>query len=318
MAQATDGAIIESEPSLFRDRLNRTHFAFRHRLADHPLFKIPRLLELCRRIKQSKEPKRLAVFRASRGSPQTKFIELTREQDPSEVIGELPEGDKLLRLSCAQEYDDQYRSLHERILEEVDTLSGFALRPEIGWSSMTILLSSPGIITPYHIDHQSNLLFHLRGRKNIWLFDPRDRRVLSESAIERYYGGDTYAADYQEELQGEGTLYELMPGAAVHNPPLAPHWVRNGNEVSVSMSINYSLREYEASARVYQVNRYLRRLGLAPLPPGRSPLRDWIKREPFNVLGPGRPKSLEELLRSGPSRLIRPVALLRRLWRRVL
>ena len=201
-------------------------------------------------------------------------------------------------------------------MDEVNTLSGAALGREIGWSSMTILLSSPGIVTPYHIDHQSNLLFQIRGRKSIWLFDPADRRVLGESVIERYYGGETYAADYREGIQAEGTAYDLTPGLAVHNPPLGPHWVRNGAEVSISMSINFSLAACEARARVYQVNRCLRTLGLAPLPPGRSARRDWIKQQPFKMLAPARPRSLEELVHGGPARLLRPVAVLRRLLRR--
>ncbi len=220
-----------------------------------------------------------------------------------------------IRLSGVQAYDKEYQSLLEQILEEVDGLSGFALRREIGWSSMTILLSSPGMTTPYHIDHQSNLLFQLRGRKNVYILDSRDRRVVSDATIERYYGGDKHAADYRDELQGQAAICELTPGVAVHNPSLGPHWVTNENEVSVSVSVNYSLRESEGSARVYQVNRYLRRLGLKPTPPGQSRLRDWIKREPWRLLAPARSRSLEELLQSGPGRLLRPMAAVGRFWR---
>ena len=311
----TDFAIVESEPSLFRERLNRAHFAFRHRLAGHPLFELPRLIELCERIRKSDRPGGLAVFGAGSGSPRGRPIEAACERDLADLIGELPTGDKRLRLSGAQHYDDDYRALHDQILSEIDKLSGFGLRGEIGWSSMTILLSSPEMVTPYHMDHQSNLLFQITGHKKICIFDPNDRQVLTEAAIEEYYGGDKHGAEYQDSLQGKGADYELIPGAAVHNPPLGPHWVKNGTDVSVSMSINYSLRESEHRARVYQVNRYLRRLGLAPLPPGRSSLRDWMKRQPFEILSHARPGSLEELLRTGPGRLMRPIASFRQRWR---
>jgi hypothetical protein len=305
--------IVESRPHQFKEELNRSHFAFAHRLAGHPLFEVPRLIKLCERVKT----KGAAVFQASAGSPRARPTEFKGEWDPEVLIGALPSEKTRLRLSGVQEHDDEYRSLHQQILEEVDRLSGFALGREIGWSSMTILLSSPAMITPYHIDHQSNLLFQMHGQKNIYIFDPRDRQVLSAATIERYYGGDKHAADYREELQGEAVDYEMSPGTAVHNPSLGPHWVRNGNEVSVSMSINYSLRESEGGARMYQVNRYLRKLGLKPAPPGQSPLRDWIKREALRPLAPARPRSLEELLQSGPGRLFRPMAALGRFWRGV-
>ena len=48
-APVSQPAIIEAELSLFGERLNRASFAFRHHLAGHPLFDIPRLIELCRR-----------------------------------------------------------------------------------------------------------------------------------------------------------------------------------------------------------------------------------------------------------------------------
>ena len=316
-APILDPAANESAQTAFRERLNKESFAFRHRLASHPLFETSRLADLGSRIANSKGPKRLVAFRAGRGSPGVKFVEFTRDQDPNDLIQSLPDSDILLRLSCVQEYDEAYRTLHQQIFEEVERRGGFALRQEIGWSSMTILLSSPGVVTPYHIDHQSNLLFQLRGRKSIWLFDPRDRRILGDAAIERYYCGDTYAADYREQLQCAGTLYELAPNDGIHNPPLGPHWVRNGSEVSISLSVNFSLRESEGRARVYQVNRYLRWIGLKPLPPGQSAARDWMKREPFALLTLARPRSLEELVRSGPNRLLWPARLLYGIWRRL-
>jgi hypothetical protein len=299
--------IVESRPHQFRDELNRSHFEFAHRLSGHALFEIPRLVKLCERMK----PQKVGVYEASAGSPRTRPREFTGEWNPEALIAALPEGTMRLRLSGVQAHDKDYRLLHEQIIDEADGLCGSALRREIGWSSMTILLSSPGMTTPYHVDHQSNLLFQIRGRKKVSLFDPRDRRILSDATIERYYGGDKHAAEYREELQGRATICELTPGAALHNPPLGPHWVENGNDVSVSVSVNYSLRDSEGSARVYQVNRYLRRLGLKPAPPGRSSLRDWIKRQPFRLLAPARPRSLEELLQSGPGRLLRPLAWLR-------
>ena len=303
--------IVESRPRQFADKLNRSHFAFTHRFAGHALFEIPRLIALGEKVPSAQ----VAVYQTDSASPGDRPREFIGEWNPGVLIASLAAGRTRLRLSGVQTCDEEYGRLHRQILDEADQLSGFALGREIGWSSMTILLSSPGMTTPYHIDHQSNLLFQLRGGKTVYVLDPHDRRVLSETTIEQYYGGDKHAPAYRDEFRGQAAGYELSPGAALHNPPLGPHWVTNGAEISASMSINYSLRESEGRARVYQVNRYLRRLGLRPTPPGQSGLRDWIKRVPTQLLAPGRPRSLQELLESRPGRLSRPMDSLWRRWR---
>ncbi|MEH2036092.1 hypothetical protein [Nostoc sp.] len=56
-------------------------------------------------------------------------------------------------------------------------------------------------------------------------------------------------------------------------------------------------------ARIYQVNSYLRRLGLEPTPPGKSALKDRIKIFALGLLSDRRPKSKFMILRSGVLRL---------------
>lgn len=40
--------MLDGEASLFRENFNRASFQFAHHLAGHPLFELPRLLELSR------------------------------------------------------------------------------------------------------------------------------------------------------------------------------------------------------------------------------------------------------------------------------
>jgi hypothetical protein len=283
----------------FRDEFNKHHCGFRHNLGNHPLFAIPRLVELAERMLEDGRPGRFVAFRATRQSAQTKFSQLAIEESLAEKIRRVSEGESWLKLAFAQTADPAFGRLHEQIIDEVAALCDYPLRKELGWSSMTILVSSPSVVTPYHIDHESNFLFHIQGEKEIWVFDPTDRRVLSEQEIERYYAGNIHAADYREGMQFAGTVYRLTPGTGVHNPPLAPHWVKNGDDVSVSMSLNFSLLRLESRARVYQVNYYMRRLGIRPLPPERSAVRDRLKSRVTTLFTRARPASLDELLHSG-------------------
>jgi hypothetical protein len=56
----------------------------------------------------------------------------------------------------------------------------------------------------------------------------------------------------------------------------SPHWVVNGPEISVSVSMNFVFRD-NTVPDVYRWNHVLRRIGLSPRPPGRSPVRDMAK-----------------------------------------
>jgi hypothetical protein len=42
------GRVFEADPEAFRRQFNRASFEFQHRLVGHPLFELPRLLELAR------------------------------------------------------------------------------------------------------------------------------------------------------------------------------------------------------------------------------------------------------------------------------
>ena len=263
-------------------------------------------------MSEGKRAKQLVAFRAGRESPAGQFPGFSHAEDPVAVIAGLSGSDRLVKLSDAQDHDPALAALLKRILDEADDLSLGTLSRELVWASMTILLSAPGIVTPYHIDHQSNLLFQLRGWKTVSLFDPHDRRVLGEAEIEQYYQGTAYAAEYRAQNETAATVHQLTPGMGLHNPPLGPHWVRNGDDVSLSISINFGLRQAEAAARVYQVNHGLRQLGLRPRPPGRSDLADGIKLAASRLIAPRRPRSLERLVKSGPRRLIRPLQSLAR------
>jgi Cupin-like domain len=287
------------EAQRFREEFNKRHYSFRHNLGNHPLFAIPRLVELAERMIKDGHPGRFVAFRATRQSARTKFSQLSIEESLAEKIRRISEGESWLKLAFAQEADPAFGRLHQRIIDEAAALCDYPLRQELGWSSMTILVSSPGVVTPYHIDHESNFLFQIQGEKEIWLFDPTDRRVLSEQEIERYYAGNVHAADYHEGMQFAGNAYRLTPGTGVHNPPLAPHWVKNGENVSVSVSLNFSLLTLETRARVYQANHYIRRLGIRPLPPERSPVRDRLKSRVTTLFTRARPANLDELLHSG-------------------
>jgi hypothetical protein len=139
-----------------------------------------------------------------------------------------------------------------------------------------LFITSPNRITTYHIDRECNYLLQIHGDKVISLFDRYDREVLPEEELERFWSVDNNAAVFKEHYRDRGRDFRLSPGTGVHIPVNAPHWLRNGNNISVTLAITFQFPDTHL-ANVYRVNYYLRKAGLRPLPPGRSKVRDALK-----------------------------------------
>ncbi|MEH1786469.1 MAG: hypothetical protein V7L23_13015 [Nostoc sp.] len=289
--------IIQSDPSNFQENFNRSHFMFSHNLAGHPLFEIPRLVELANTILSQGRKNKIQSY-VSKVPVQQKWDHRPEIKQMIEAIAHIGESDSWVMLEDVQT-DPEYAALLDQIITELEILTGKPLRKEMTWLGAYIFIGSPNSITPYHIDSELNFLFQIQGEKDMSLFNQNDRSVLSEEEIEKFYMGDLTVANYREENQNKASIYHLQPGKGLHHPILAPHWAKNGNNVSVALSILFYLRPYDLKARIYQVNNYLRKLGLEPTPPGKSALRDWVKVFALGLLSDRHPKSKFTILRSG-------------------
>ena len=67
-------------------------------------------------------------------------------------------------------------------------------------------------------------------------------------------------------------------------PSWMPHWVRNGPEASVSLSITFRTQASRRAERVHRINSRLRQLRLSPRPPGGSAIRDRAKESAWVAL----------------------------------
>jgi hypothetical protein len=139
-----------------------------------------------------------------------------------------------------------------------------------------VFISSPGAVTPYHMDPEWNFLLQVRGRKRMTVF-PCDPDVVSEEELERFYRGAHRNMVFQEDYNKKAMEFDLHPGDGVHVPVTWPHWVQVGSEVSVSFSITFQTRELERRGTLYALNHDLRARGRSPSPVGRSPWRDALR-----------------------------------------
>jgi hypothetical protein len=263
--------LLEIDSETFRAGFNRAPFLIRHRLADHHLFSLQRLIELANRLPEEKVKYNGADISVATGlykGPRTGLSIL-------ETIQQIEECRSWMVIKNV-ELDPEYRQLLDRCLDEIRLFSE-PIDPGMFRREGFIFISSPDSITPFHMDPEYNFLLQVRGKKQISIWDSRDRSVLSEITLERFFADEENQITFKEEYQQKASFFELTPGAGLHFPVVAPHWVRNGDEVSISFSVTFRTPASERRRIVHCVNAGLRRRGLNPRPHDASAFRDLAK-----------------------------------------
>jgi len=273
--------MIELDRDVFREKFNRRQFVFRHSLSDEPLFQLPRLIELARSTAATRADD--LYYDAGVQDIGQRWGTAPAAFPVDQTIDRIENAGAWIVLKRA-DTDPSYAAVLDRCMLDILEISGRELERKMRRKEVIVFITSPNRLTTYHIDSENNFLLQLSGKKEINLFRPEDREVTTEQEIERFYSIDTNAATYKPELQDRAEVLMMEPGTGVHIPVNAPHWLKNGDNISISVSINYHGYDSERAA-IYRTNHWLRRLGLNPKPPFRSSVVDQLKRPIGVVLG---------------------------------
>ncbi|MFM5931678.1 MAG: transcriptional regulator [Novosphingobium sp.] len=147
-----------------------------------------------------------------------------------------------------------------------------------------IFVTSPNGVTPYHFDPEHNILLQIRGSKVMTQFPAGDARFAPDEVHEGYHTGGARELKWRDELLAGGTEFPLSPGEALFVPVMAPHFVRNGPQSSVSLSITWRSDWSFAEADARAFNSVLRRMGFKPRSTGRWPATNSVKALGWRVL----------------------------------
>lgn len=246
-------------------------FTVRHDLANHPLFQLSRLVELSKSLPADKVEYNSGKLPVSVDPSQTPRNGLSIE----ETIRRIEECQSWMALKNV-ESDPQYKLLLDECLADVGTFSE-AILGDMLQKEAFIFITSPGSVTPYHMDPEHNFLLQVRGNKFVHMFDGKNRNLLTEEELEGFYGGGHRNLVFKDDYKKHDETFHLLPGDGVHFPVTNPHWVQNGNEVSISFSITFRSAYSERAAKLYFINSRLRKLGVTPTPPGHVLWRDNLK-----------------------------------------
>jgi hypothetical protein len=259
------------DQAVFTDHFNRRPFMIGHHLVDHPLFALPRLIELSQKLPERKVEYNSGNLPVSQDPKRTPRNGLSI----ADTIERIEQCNSWLVLKNV-ELDEEYGDLLGSCLAEVRQLSD-SVSPGMKHRAGFIFISSPGSVTPYHIDPENNFLLQIRGQKTVHMFPQNDREILSEENLEAFFTGAHRNLPFEEWYNTRSERFELIPGDGLHFPVAAPHWVQNGPEVSISFSITFQTKDSADRKSLHRLNKQLRRWGLKPTNVGRSPLRDRLK-----------------------------------------
>jgi hypothetical protein len=274
LARPETTAALDFDPAAMRRDLNRRAFTIGHRLADDPLFSLPALIALSRKL-----PAEDVEYNAG---------DLPVEMDPAatpktglsieETIRRIEECGSWMVMKFVERVPEYRRAL-DRCLDQIAS----ALAPGLRMlrREAFVFISSPGSVTPYHFDPEYNFLLQISGGKTVYVFP---RALLTEQEIEERFTFRHRNLKFRETEQGGAEAFTLSPGVGVHIPIAAPHWVKNGDRASVSFSITFRTTESEREAALYRFNSKLRARGISPARVHSSRLRDSLKLATYHGL----------------------------------
>jgi len=285
-----DRPLLSLDDDLFDAYFDRYPFKIAHDLVLHPLLQLPRLIELARALGRPilyfkgdhAINQVIGASELDEGKRTFHTRELSRpELSATETLAQIESCNAWMQIRDVAS-DPEYASLLAQIIGEIRPASE-RTAPGLSAPRADIFVSSPGAITPFHLDEEHNFLFQIRGSKRLSIADGFNATVLERQRLRDYFSGDGELAPYVERLEQHSVHVDLTPGEAVHIPPCHPHWVKNGGEVSISLGILWYSDVTARRRHLFRVNRWLERAGMNPSMPGDRPVADAVKALPLTI-----------------------------------
>lgn len=263
-------SLLALENDLVKTKFHRSPFQLKHTLADHPLFKLPRLIELAKSM-----PRDRIEYNSGKVAVDQRADEIPQIDMPAEEVVRNIEECNAWMVIKGVEADPEYRKLLHSFLDDVSAAAGDDVEPFSDLQAF-LFISSAGSTTPFHIDAEENILVQIRGDKFVHIFDNADRLLIDEEAMEispSKHRNQTYDASFEERAE----VFSLKAGDAVHIPYMWPHWVRTGKEYTISIAMTWKTPRVLRLNKIRLMNGTMRRFNIPQRGPGEVPIADGAK-----------------------------------------
>jgi hypothetical protein len=282
-AESTTFSLNAEEARSLSDNFDQRPFLFHHTLDEMEIFQMPALLKLAERCMKKRQYK--SHYESGDQVVDGSLGNKSSDMNLVQALERIEEGKSWIILKRIHE-ELEYREALEIFIPALSNLTKTDIHRKYHDPIMTIFITSPNRVTPYHLDGESNFLAQIKGHKSVFLYDANDSYILTAEEKERYWTGHLLAPRWHEELSEGHWHYDISPGVGVFNPATFPHWLKNADNVSISVSINFK-RVGDSTIGASRTNYYARKIGFSPAEPGRSPGLDLLKNVTFGKLYEG-------------------------------
>ncbi|WP_298465100.1 transcriptional regulator [uncultured Erythrobacter sp.] len=248
----------------------------RHALDRHPLLEIDALADLAERLPEtSVEYNRGDLPIGVDGKPDANGLSIA---DTIRHVHEANSWAVLKNVEQVPSYEALLSDLLGELKEEIEAKTGPMLTPQ-GF----IFISSPNAVTPYHFDPEHNILLQVAGSKTMTQFQAGNPKFASDEMHESYHSGGPRELRWEDDFLKSGWEFHLGQGEAVYVPVMAPHFVRNGPDSSISLSITWRSKWSYDESDARCTNALMRRVGLTPRATKRWPATNLKKSLAFRA-----------------------------------
>lgn len=270
-------AFSESQRAVFAANYPEVPHKLEHTLGQHPLLDIDALAALAEALpEQSIEYNKADLPIGIDGKPAPSGLSIGDTIRRIESSGSWA---ALKNIEQVPAYAALLDSLLSEIRPEIEARTGRMMKTQ-GF----IFITSPDGVTPYHFDPEHNILLQIRGSKVMTQFPAGDPRYAPDQVHETYHTGGARELTWNDTLLAGGTQFALTSGEALFVPVMAPHFVVNGPQPSVSLSITWRSEWSFAEADARAFNSVLRRIGIKPRSTGRWPHSNTAKAMGWRLL----------------------------------
>ncbi len=172
----------------------------------------------------------------------------------SEILSALKVGRMWVNVIKIDKYNGEYAELIKQMYEVLNRQCNHLTNAKSSFSAL--LISSPGVQVYCHVDADANMLWHLKGRKQVWVYPARDTRFAPQNYVEEIIGEERHEnVPYERWYDEHAFSHELAPGEVVSWPQHSPHRVENIG-FNVSLTTSYVSRESRRQLGVHGFNHY--------------------------------------------------------------
>lgn len=247
----------------------------RHRLEGHSALQLPSLIELGKRL-EARGRVRSHSHDATAGTGFNDAPQLhPNAKGVAATLADIDNAAAWMSLLNVQS-DPQYRDVVDEVLDSIRPRVE-AVDPAMCYRAGWIFITSPGAVTPFHMDKEHNFILQLRGSKRLYVWDHHDTSVVTEHARDRFHR--THSRElmqWREEYRARARVFDLTPGMGAYMPSTSPHMVENGDGPSITMSFTYYTHATRRRALLHRTHDMMRGLGWAPPAVGRFPWFDGL------------------------------------------